>query len=78
MESIERQLQIFGGCIYWPDINRIQIPNGRFLDKKRFNVWFGDGRRFALDRCHEQTTKSAWIAFTRNSGFHPPTRWGKP
>jgi hypothetical protein len=77
METIERQIQIFAGCVYWPDISRVQIPNGRFLDHKRFNVWFG-GHYFALDESNEQFHKSAWIAFTRNRAFRPPIRWGKP
>ena len=78
MESVENQLQLFAGCTYWSDINRIQIPNGRFLDRKRFNVWFGEGRHFSLDHYNDRTTKSAWMAFTRNLGFRPPIRLGKP
>lgn len=64
------QIELFAGIEYDIVRNRVVLPNGTALDKKRFNVLFG-GLEFVLG---VDTTRSAWIAFTRNPGFRPPYR----
>lgn len=50
---------------------RIVLPDGRMLNKARFDVMFG-GYIYSLDQYNERTTRSAWRAFTANEAFRPP------
>ena len=50
---------------------KVVLPDGRMLNKARFDVLFG-GYTFTLDRHNERTTRSAWKAFIANEAFRPP------
>lgn len=62
---------IFDGLRFDLEKMRVVMPDGRMLNKARFDVLFG-GYTFTLDRYNERTTRSAWRAFTANEAFRPP------
>lgn len=65
---------IFDGLSFDLEKMRVVLPDGRLLNKARFDVLYG-GYSYALDVNNERTTRSAWRAFTANEAFRPPIRF---
>lgn len=66
------QIPFFKGCVWVQDINRIRMPDGRMLDKVRFDVVRG-GFSFSMDSASRMTpTKSAWDCFTMSQAIKFP------
>lgn len=62
---------IFEGLKFNLEKMRVVMPDGRLLDRARFDVLFG-GYTYVLDITNERTTRSAWRAFTANEAYRPP------
>lgn len=63
----EEMAELFAGCVYVQDQNKILLPNGDIVDQPRFRAKFA-GRSFGM--CNDNTsvkpTKDAWEAFLSN------------
>jgi len=69
----ELQEQLFAGCVYIRDSNKIAIPDGTYLDSARFNVAYG-GYEFQLNPAERKAvTTRAWDAFTQSQVLDWPT-----
>ena len=62
--------EVFAGLTFDSAKMRVALPDGRLVNKARFDVLFA-GNAFALDAQNERTTRSAWRAFTANAAFRP-------
>lgn len=65
--NADEQIELFKGCVYVRDVNRIYVPTEDgydALDSARFNVTYG-GYSFVLDIENGKTTRDAWEAFTQ-------------
>ncbi|MGL4895683.1 MAG: primase-helicase family protein, partial [Shewanella sp.] len=71
MLSVDQQIQLFKGCVYIAESNRIFTPNGAMLKSEQFNAMYG-GYSFVIDQEGEKTTKKAWEAFTESQSLHNP------
>lgn len=60
-----QQLELFKGCAYILDADRIFTPNGMMLKRPQFNAAFG-GYTFQLDDAGRKTTTEPWVAFTNS------------
>jgi hypothetical protein len=69
--SADQQVEIFKGCVYIAETNRIFTPNGAMLKSDQFNAMYG-GYSFINDIEGEKTTKKAWEAFTESQILHHP------
>lgn len=69
--TIDQQIEIFTGCIYIADENRILIPGGYTLNNERFKVMYG-GYSMPMDNKNERVTRNAWEAFTESQAFRAP------
>lgn len=69
--SASQQTEIFAGCVYVAELNRIFTPNGALLKSEQFNAMYG-GYSFVIDNDGEKTTKKAWEAFTESQCLHNP------
>lgn len=69
--NTDQQLDLFAGCVYIQDINRILTPGGDLLKQEQFRVKFG-GYTFTLDLANEKTTRDAWEAFTQSQSYRSP------
>lgn len=66
------QIPFFKGCVWIEDINRIRMPDGRLLDKARFDVVRG-GYSFSMDSANSASpSKSAWDCFTMSQAIKFP------
>jgi hypothetical protein len=69
----QEQMRHFAGCIYITALNKVLTLEGQRLDQARFDVKYG-GHSFVIDtRGEAKPTTSAWLAFTENQNFAPPT-----
>jgi hypothetical protein len=69
----QEQMRHFAGCIYITALNKVLTSEGQRLDQARFDVKYG-GHSFVIDtRGEAKPTTSAWLAFTENQNFAPPT-----
>lgn len=68
---VHEQLRHFAGCVYVLADNKVYVPEGKLLNRSRFNVIYG-GFMFFLNRNGRATTASAWKAFTQNRVFRAP------
>lgn len=66
--------EVFAGLSFDLEKMRVVLPDGRLLNKARFDVLYG-GYSYALDVNNERTTRSAWRAFTANHAFRPTIRF---
>ena len=66
-----QQIELFKGCVYLLDKNKIRLPNGTEVRRQQFDVIFG-GRVFMMDNANQRTTRSAWEAFTQSEALQPP------
>ena len=71
MLSADKQVELFKGCVYIAETNRIFTPNGAMLKSDQFNAMYG-GYSFINDSEGEKTTKKAWEAFTESQILHNP------
>jgi hypothetical protein len=69
--SAEQQVDIFKGCVYIAETNKVFTPNGAMLKSDQFNAMYG-GYSFVTDNEGEKTTKKAWEAFTESQCLHNP------
>lgn len=69
--SPTQQTELFEGCVYVAEVNKIFTPNGSMLKAEQFNAMYG-GYNFTMDNDGEKTTKKAWEAFTESQCLHNP------
>ena len=69
--SASQQTDLFKGCVYIAEINKIFTPNGSMFKPEQFNSMYG-GYNFIIDNDGEKTTKKAWEAFTESQCLHNP------
>tara|TARA_R110002033_G_scaffold64766_4_gene115676 strand:+ start:4027 stop:6420 length:2394 start_codon:yes stop_codon:yes gene_type:complete len=69
--SASQQVDLFKGCVYIAEINKIFTPNGSMMKSEQFNSMYG-GYNFIIDNDGEKTTKKAWEAFTESQCLHNP------
>ena len=69
--AADKQIELFKGCVYIAEINRIFCANGALLKAEQFNAMYG-GYNFAAGEDGEKTTKKAWEAFTESQIMHFP------
>ena len=72
--SVHQIPVIFDGLAFNLAKMRVVMPDGRLLDRARFDVLFG-GYTYAMDINNERTTRSAWRAFTANEAYRPTIVW---
>lgn len=66
-----QQAELFKGCVYVVDLNRVLVPGGSLLKHDQFRAKFG-GYTFAMDDKNERTTRNAWEAFTESQVLKAP------
>ena len=69
--AADKQVELFKGCVYIAEVNRIFCANGALLKPEQFNAMYG-GYNFAAGEDGEKTTKKAWEAFTESQIMHFP------
>ncbi len=69
--AADKQIELFEGCVYIAEINRIFCPNGALLKAEQFNAMYG-GYNFSVGDDGEKTTKKPWEAFTESQIMHFP------
>lgn len=69
--AADKQIELFKGCVYIAEVNRIFCANGALLKAEQFNAMYG-GYNFAAGEDGEKTTKKAWEAFTESQIMHFP------
>ena len=67
----EQQANLFRGCVYIEQENRVMRTGGQMLKPEQFRVRFG-GYTFTLDQANEKVTRDAWEAFTQSQILRPP------
>jgi hypothetical protein len=77
---LDEQIELFKGCTYVEDANRVITTEGYLLDSSQFNARFG-GYKFIAEPDGSKLTKSPWDAFVmsmlhpfpkvRGTGFYP-------
>ena len=67
----EQTQQLFKGCVYVRDLDRVWMPNGEMLKPAAFNVFFG-GFQFIMDEVGNKTTDEAFKSLTRNPLLRSP------
>ena len=65
--------EVFAGLSFDLEKMRVVLPDGRLLNKARFDVLYG-GYSYALDVNNERTTRSAWRAYNCAWLFRLPLR----
>lgn len=69
----DQQLLLFAGCVFISGQNKIFTPNGRRVEKAVFDVLKGGYEFLIGDPEGKKKTDSAWVAFTQNYRYRPPT-----
>jgi len=62
------QMKMFEGYAFDMATCKIKTPEGFLLNRSQFNIRFGG---MTFDISPTETTKSAYVAFTRNEYFRP-------
>jgi hypothetical protein len=85
--TIERQAEMFAGCIYVTSRNRVMLPDGQMLNTAQFNAVM-PCYEFARDGTGQGTTRKPWEALTESLAFQcpvaqqacfdPTSPWDKP
>jgi len=65
------QTDLFRGCVYIRDLDRVFVPDGALLKREQFRAFFG-GYTFAIDSINERTSRNAFEAFTESQGVRFP------
>jgi hypothetical protein len=69
---VDRQTEYFKGCVWISDIKRIFTPRALLMDQQQFDAYYG-GFNFEMEIGNPQdTTKSAFEAFTRSRAIRFP------
>lgn len=69
--GIADQIEIFQGCVYVVDADRVLVPGGSLLKPAQFRSVYG-GYTFAMDGANERTSRDAFEAFTQSQAFRAP------
>jgi hypothetical protein len=69
--AADKQIELFKGCVYVAEVNRVFCPNGALLKSEQFNAMYG-GYNFIMGDDGDKTTKKAWEAFTESQCLHFP------
>ena len=69
--SVDRQIEMFKGCVYVRGHHGILCPDGQILTPEQFKVAYG-GRTYSLDTIGGKVTRNAWEAFTQSQGYDFP------
>lgn len=69
--AADKQIELFKGCVYVAEVNKVFCPNGDLLNSERFNAMYG-GYNFIMGDDGDKTTKKAWEAFTESQCVHFP------
>lgn len=69
--TIEQQVELFRGCVYVLEQNRILVPGGQLLKPDQFRVMYG-GYSFPMDNANERTSRDAYEAFTQSQAYRSP------
>lgn len=70
--SPDDQEQLFAGCVYIRNEDKVLVPGGPpLLNKSRFDTVFG-GYKFVLGSDNAKMTSSAWEAFTESQILRAP------
>lgn len=67
----DQQAELFKGCTYIEDANRILVPGGALLKQEQFRARYG-GYTFIMDGRNERTSRNAWEAFTESQALRHP------
>ena len=59
------QVNLFRGCVYICDRNRVLVPGGHLYDSPRFRAMYG-GYSFVMDAQNSKVSHNAWEAFTES------------
>jgi hypothetical protein len=65
------QVNLFRGCVYVIEQNRVLVPGGQLLKPDQFRVIYG-GYSLMMDNANERTTRDAYEAFTQSQLFKSP------
>lgn len=65
------QYELFKGCVYVSDANKVLVPGGMMLDGSRFKARYG-GYTFSMDLVNERVERNAFVAFTESQAFRAP------
>ncbi len=63
--TVEHQQELFKGCTYVAEANKVLTADGVMLKQEAFKVLYG-GYLFTLDAFGKKTTANAWTAFTES------------
>jgi hypothetical protein len=67
----DQAIDLFAGCVYVRDLNKVWVPTGELLKPDAFKVFFG-GFQFIMDDVGKKTTDDAFKAFTNNPMLKSP------
>lgn len=67
----DQAIDLFAGCVYVRDLNKVWVPTGELLKPDAFKVFFG-GFQFIMDVVGKKTTDDAFKAFTNNPMLKSP------
>lgn len=73
--TLDQQQELFKGCVWVRDENKILIPGGSLLNNERFKVEYG-GYSFPTDAGNGRVTRNAWEAFTESQAIRFPRAHG--
>lgn len=63
--SVERQVELFDGCVYVLEQHRAYVPGGKLLKPDQFRVQFG-GYQFQMDPMNDRVSRDPWEAWTQS------------
>lgn len=69
--SIAQQVDLFRGCVYVLEQNRVLVPGGRLLKAEQFRVMYG-GYTMPMDNANDRSSRDAYETFTQSQAFRSP------
>ncbi len=72
--NIGEQMTLFSKCSLNMDKFKIKWPGDVLMNRVEFDAKFPNSE-FALDKSHKKTTRSAYIAYTKNKEYRPLIYW---
>jgi len=72
--SIPAMIEMFKGCVYVVELNKVMMANGTLLDQASFNGLFSN-YIFNMDCNADKTSTKAWDAFVYSRAVKKPTAW---
>ena len=67
----QEQINMFAGCVYILNQNKIMLRGGEIVAREAFKARFG-GYTFVMDRANSKQTSDAWEAFTQSQAVRHP------